>query len=179
MAWIIETESDEYPTTPTGVYPGVVSTIADLGHRDYKGDQNFVPQFFIEFDLQNNVTGERTKHGEFFTLSTGPKSRLGPLVNGLGAVVYPFNITSYLGRKCMVQIVDYTKQDGTKTTRIGALIPGDGIELEGPPLTEADSLLLPDRMQEMIKEGMANRARLFPPKPATPAAAPVNDEIPF
>jgi len=176
--------------------------ILDLGTRksEYQGKIDFKRTINVGWELPNSTLDNGAPHvvGQYYTLSTNPKSKLRPVLESwLGRNLTRdeeakgFDLISLLGKPCMLNIVHKEKQNGyTKADVTGVMSAPAGTDM--PPQYNESVLFslddfdketfekIPEGLQAMIKEspeyrkvtGQKPAQQAAPESPPTPKQAP-------
>lgn len=185
--------SGDFKDIEAGAYPARVSGIYRVGTQpnDFPGAAKATKlEVIFQFEL---VTESITINGEelpkvkskTFTDSLHEKGKLAPALAMLGLNSGEVDLTQALGRACIVNMVDYTKPDGTTAVKFASISqPMKGFEVpEGKlPLTFFDfnsnySQEIVDSLKAQSKDGKMNW--IYSKIETAPEFIVCNEEVPF
>lgn len=129
-----KSEDLKFAQPKVGLTQAVVNRITDLGTQEdsYEGNVTNRHKLLIEFALPKQTTADEgeeprmLKITRFFTASLHPKGALKPFIEGMtGKAVdeESFNTADLIGLNCMVNIMEYTKLNNDKGTKIASVSP--------------------------------------------------------
>jgi len=154
-----KTEGGSFELPPEGTFQGVVFAVYDGGKRrtEYQGKESIQHKIKLGIELDELYTtgkfaGSRITRYPEYTLSTGDKSKLLPVIESIiGKALTEeekeagYDIEKLIGKNCTVTIFHKTSQSGKlyAENKIGAI-------LKNTPLIEP--ILKPDYIPEFIKK---------------------------
>jgi hypothetical protein len=197
----------DFDPVPEGSHLAVCDMFVDLGMQDsHFGPKHQIylrwqiPSLRITYEKDGENIDQPMAVGSFYTLSLSEKSNLRPILQSWrGKAFTPdelkkFDVTTVLGKPCMVTVFHKPKAEGGVTAKVGAVaklpagIPVPALEGEAL-LYDADNLgtfeKLRPWLQEKIKGQIVQREDSLPELRGAEGHIPgfdpelVDDDVPF
>ena len=132
-----------YVAPKAGLTHGVITAVIDTGSAPNKfRDDEMQRQLMIEWTLPKQTNeGEPLNISKWFTASIHEKSNLYGLITDLGiTIVGEYDLFDLLGVNCMVNITEFTKDNGDKKMNVSSV---------APLMEEMEAVTLPTRKLDL------------------------------
>jgi len=186
MALIVseDSSSKNYEPLPLGPQQAVCAFVEDIGTHEgsYQGKPIMRRQIVVCWELAEKMTkldniGKPFMCSKFYTMSLNEKSTLRHDLNAWRGKdmsedeLKGFDLKTLIGVNCMLNVVEYTKQDGKQSQKIGSIMP----PMKNMIKIEPVNTIAPEWISKKRSESVEAREA-----PATPHNATANgDDLPF
>lgn len=136
MAVLAKSSGKTYEPIPVGVVQAVCSHVVDIGTHEgsYQGKPVTRHQVVVCWEIdalmsQGEYNGKRFMMSKFYTLSLNEKASLRKDLESWRGKAFTddelngFDVEKLIGANCMLNVVEYKKQDGSIGQKIGAIMP--------------------------------------------------------